>query len=58
MPRREVQSNGHAPTGVIPSTAGAATQAAQRILTLSTESLDMMRGVTAVVKESLDRADA
>jgi hypothetical protein len=58
MPRREVQSNGHPPTGVIPSTAVAATQAAQRILTLSTESLDMMRGVTAVVKESLDRADA
>lgn len=38
-------------------TAGTATQAAQRILTLATESLDMMRGVTAVVKDSLDRAD-
>jgi len=31
--------------------------AAERILTLSIESLDMMRGVTAVVKESLDRAE-
>ena len=35
-----------------------ANQAAQRILTLSTESLDMIRGVTGVVKESLDRANA
>lgn len=32
--------------------------AAQRILVLATESLDMMRGVTGVVKDSLDRADA
>jgi hypothetical protein len=39
------------------STASATTQAAQRILTLATESLDMMRGVTGVVKDSLDRAD-
>jgi hypothetical protein len=37
---------------------GAALVAAQRILTLATESLDMMRGVTGVVKDSLDRADA
>lgn len=62
VPRREVQTSGrgygHAAAGVVPSTAAAATQAAQRILTLSTESLDMMRSVTAVVKESLDRADA
>ena len=58
MPRRDIQANGHAPAGSRPPTAGAATQAAQRILTLSTESLDMMRGVTAVVKESLDRAEA
>ena len=36
----------------------AATHAAQRILTLATESLDMIRGVTGVFKESLDRADA
>ncbi|KAF9785226.1 transcription factor Opi1-domain-containing protein, partial [Thelephora terrestris] len=36
----------------------AATQAAQRILTLATESLDMIRGVTGVFRESLDRADA
>ena len=39
-------------------TASAATHAAQRILTLATESLDMMRGVASVVKDSLDRADA
>jgi hypothetical protein len=31
--------------------------AARRVLTLATESLDMMRGVTGVVKESLDRAE-
>ncbi|KAJ7230239.1 transcription factor Opi1-domain-containing protein [Mycena pura] len=37
---------------------GRAMAAAQRVLTLATESLDMMRGVTAVVGESLDRADA
>lgn len=39
-------------------TALAATQTAQRILTLATESLDMMRGVTNVFKDSLERADA
>jgi hypothetical protein len=38
--------------------AGAAVLAAQRILTLATESLDMMRGVTGVMKDSLERADA
>lgn len=38
--------------------AGAAVLAAQRVLTLATESLDMMRGVTGVMKDSLDRADA
>ncbi|KAF8644887.1 hypothetical protein AX16_008216 [Volvariella volvacea WC 439] len=46
---------GDGTTGVTP---GAAVVAAQRILVLATESLDMMRGVTGVVKESLDRADA
>jgi len=35
-----------------------ATAAARRILTLAAESLDMMRNVTGVVKDSLDRADA
>ncbi len=40
---------------VSPSNAAAA---AQRILSLATESLDMMRNVTGVVKDSLDRADA
>jgi transcriptional repressor OPI1 len=34
-----------------------ATHAAQKILSLATESLDMMRSVTGVVKESLERAD-
>ena len=38
--------------------ASTAIMAAQRILTLATESLDMVRGVTGVVKDSLDRADA
>jgi hypothetical protein len=38
--------------------ASAALVASQRILALATESLDMMRNVTGVVKESLDRADA
>jgi transcriptional repressor OPI1 len=42
----------------VPPTASSAKQAAQRILALATESLDMMRGVTGVVKDSLDRADA
>ncbi|KAH6916491.1 transcription factor Opi1-domain-containing protein [Coprinopsis sp. MPI-PUGE-AT-0042] len=37
---------------------GAAMVAAQRILGLATESLDMMRGVTGVVKDSLDRAES
>jgi len=32
--------------------------AARRVLTLATESLDMMRGATGVFKESLDRAEA
>ncbi|KAL0953375.1 hypothetical protein HGRIS_004616 [Hohenbuehelia grisea] len=42
-------------TGVPP---GTAVVAAQRVLTLATESLDMMRGVTGVVRDSLDKADA
>jgi hypothetical protein len=44
--------------GEQPVSTGTAILAAQRILTLATESLDMMRGVTGVVKDSLDRADA
>ncbi|CAE7138933.1 unnamed protein product [Rhizoctonia solani] len=40
-----------------PPTAGTAAQAAHRVMTLATESLDMMRGVTGVVKDSLDRAE-
>ena len=32
--------------------------AAQRILALATKSLDMMRNVTGVMKDSLDRAEA
>ncbi|KAI0056060.1 hypothetical protein BV25DRAFT_1655924 [Artomyces pyxidatus] len=58
-PRHSRQSSaGAGGAAAVPPTAGAATQAAQRILTLATESLDMMRGVTGVVKDSLDRADA
>ncbi|KZT07538.1 Opi1-domain-containing protein [Laetiporus sulphureus 93-53] len=65
-PSRRSSSNGVAGAvrhtagngSVAPTTAHAASQAAQRILTLATESLDMLRGVTAVVGESLDRADA
>jgi transcriptional repressor OPI1 len=56
-PRQNSAGAGGAPAPV-PPTAGSAKQAAQRILALATESLDMMRGVTGVVKDSLDRADA
>ena len=53
------QSSGDAGSSAEPVvSAGAAVLAAQRILTLATESLDMMRGVTGVMKDSLDRADA
>ena len=38
--------------------AGTALVAAQRILALATESLDMMRNVTGVMKDSLHRAEA
>jgi hypothetical protein len=38
--------------------AGTALLAAQRILALATESLDMMRNVTGVMKDGLDRAEA
>lgn len=40
-------------SGVVPMA-----HAAQKILTLATESLDMLRAVTQVFKESLDKADA
>jgi hypothetical protein len=56
-PRQNSAGAGGVPIAV-PPTAGSAKQAAQRILALATESLDMMRGVTGVVKDSLDRADA
>ena len=56
-PRQNSGGTGGVPVAV-PPTAGSAKQAAQRILALATESLDMMRGVTGVVKDSLDRADA
>ncbi|KAG8907667.1 hypothetical protein FRB99_002745 [Tulasnella sp. 403] len=39
-------------------TASMAERAARRVLTLATESLEMMRGATGVFKESLDRAEA
>ncbi|KAI0046546.1 hypothetical protein FA95DRAFT_1560006 [Auriscalpium vulgare] len=62
-PRHSRQSSaaGSAPAALpagVPPTASAAKHAAQRILTLATESLDMMRGVTGVVTDSLERADA
>ncbi|EJD41783.1 Opi1-domain-containing protein [Auricularia subglabra TFB-10046 SS5] len=40
-----------------PPTVTVASQAAHRILGLATESLDMMRSVTGVFKDSLDRAE-
>ena len=61
---RAVVGNGGAPSsgadgsGGNAMSASAALVASQRILALATESLDMMRNVTGVVKESLDRADA
>ncbi|KAK2459246.1 hypothetical protein APHAL10511_008723 [Amanita phalloides] len=53
---RDVDGNGSCGEPAVST--GAAVLAAQRILTLATESLDMMRGVTGVMKDSLDRADA
>ncbi|KAF8797355.1 Opi1-domain-containing protein [Phlegmacium glaucopus] len=47
---------GDGENGSVP--AGTALVAAQRILALATESLDMMRNVTGVVSDSLDRAEA
>lgn len=44
--------------GCPPANGPAITQAATKILTLATESLDMLRAVTQVFKESLDKADA
>jgi transcriptional repressor OPI1 len=58
---RHSRQNGAGPSGVpaaVQPTTGSAKPAAQRILALATESLDMMRRVTDVVKDSLDRADA
>ncbi|KAJ3913448.1 transcription factor Opi1-domain-containing protein, partial [Lentinula edodes] len=50
-----ISGSRHGPSTI---SAGTAVVAAQRILTLATESMDMMRGVTGVVRESLERADA
>ncbi|EMD38991.1 hypothetical protein CERSUDRAFT_112701 [Gelatoporia subvermispora B] len=55
---RAQSRQGSGSAGSAPPTADSASQAAQKILTLATESLDMLRGVTTVFKESLDRADA
>lgn len=55
---RQASAQASTPPGMVPTTVDHANQAAQRILTLATESLDMLRGVTAVVSESLERADA
>jgi len=43
---------------MLPPTAGSARTAAHRVLTLATESLHAVRGVTGVFKETLDRAEA
>lgn len=56
--RTHGRSHARQANGASVATTGAATQAAQKILTLATESLDMLRAVTAVFKESLDKADA
>jgi hypothetical protein len=53
--RTSSNSGAAAASGGVPP--GTANQAAQRILTLATESLDMLRGVTGVFKESLEKAD-
>lgn len=42
---------------LLPPTAGAAKHAAHRVLTLAQESLHAVRGVTAVFKDTLDRAE-
>ncbi|KAH8111063.1 Opi1-domain-containing protein [Phellopilus nigrolimitatus] len=57
LPLPAVMSTSHRQATAARPTAGSAAQAAQRLLTLATESLDMMRSVTSVFKESLDRAD-
>ncbi|KAI0796126.1 transcription factor Opi1-domain-containing protein [Abortiporus biennis] len=46
------------PRAGVHETGPAMTHAATKILTLATESLDMLRAVTQVFKESLDKADA
>ncbi|KAJ7803826.1 transcription factor Opi1-domain-containing protein [Mycena olivaceomarginata] len=46
------------PACTLTATASACAQSTRKVLVLATESLDMMRGVTAVVADSLDRADA
>ncbi|KIP03570.1 hypothetical protein PHLGIDRAFT_130057 [Phlebiopsis gigantea 11061_1 CR5-6] len=56
-PHPHPHTHGRQASGGVPA-AGATQQAAQKILTLATESLDMLRSVTAVFKESLDKADA
>ena len=48
---------GSEPSSPREGTALAALHTAQRVLALATESLDMMRGVMGVVRESLERAD-
>ena len=65
LPSAEVNGSaaGRAPHGanrkqLLPPTAGSARTAAHRVLTLATESLHAVRGVTGVFKETLDRAEA
>jgi len=57
--RHHVQQVTHSSSSPVktPESPSAADQAARKILTLATESLDMLSSVTAVFKESLERAD-
>jgi hypothetical protein len=55
--RRTPYSRPVSPTPASPLSPGSPA-GVERVLALATESLDMMRSVTAVVRDSLDRADA
>ena len=57
LDREREREDGSVQGAGAPVSASTAMVAAQRILALATESLDMMRGVTGVVKDSLDRAE-
>ena len=58
IPRTTVSKRGGESGENVRVPVGTALVAAQRILALATESLDMMRNVTGVMKDSLDRTEA